>query len=91
MTDQEAMIEMQKPVGAALTSLEWFLLFSFLDIAMAKDNMFATTEDVDAMKKTVERLHNQVFPPKKDSLKELEEELGIKPKEIIKPSQNIII
>jgi Fe2+ transport system protein B len=91
MTDEQAIKEMQKPVGAALLIMEWYLVFSFIDAAMAKDNMFASLEDVDAMAKTVKRLHDQVFPPVKDTLTQLEEELMVKPKEIIKPASTLII
>lgn len=91
MTPEQIQAEMQRPIGAALTALEFFLLFSFIDHAITKDGMFATEEDRESLVKTVKRLHDQVFPPKKDTLVELEEQLGIKPKEIIKPSQTLIV
>lgn len=91
MNEDQIKKEMQKPIGAALSALEWFLVFSFVDHAMKQDNMFTSQEDAEALSATVKRLHDQVFPPKKDSLVELEEELGIKKKEIIAPSQTLII
>lgn len=91
MTDEKMQKQLQKPLGAALLPLQWFLLFSFIDHAMKQDNMFASVEDANAMSETVKRLHDQVFPPVKDTLTQLEEELMVKPKEIIKPASTIII
>lgn len=76
-------IEMQKQKGGALTAIEWFLLFSFVDQAMAKDGMFATPQDRDALSKTVSRLHDQIFPKPKEYREELAEKLAVKPKKII--------
>jgi hypothetical protein len=91
VNDEKIKQELQKPLGAALLPIEWFVLFTFVDHAMKQDNMFATSEDADSLSKTMKRLHDQVFPPKKDTLVELEEQLGIKPKEIIKPSSTLIV
>lgn len=75
--------EMQSPVGGALTGLEWFLLFSFVDFAMKKDEMFSSEEDRENLAFVVKRLHDQIFPPKKSNIEELEQSLAIKPKKIL--------
>lgn len=83
--------EMQKPIGAAITPIEWFLIFSFIDHAMKQDNMFSSEEDREALSNTVKRIHDQVFPPKKDNLSQLEDMLGIKPKKLITSDTEIIV
>jgi len=82
ITEELIKQEMQKMIGGALTTMEWFLVFSFLDMAMNKDEMFASKEDMEALMKTVKRLHDQVFPPAKEAIVELEEKLAVKPKKI---------
>ena len=69
--------ELQRPIGGALTALEWFLLFSFVDHAMTKDEMFVSREDRDSLALTVKRLHSQVFPAPKNEREELEDTLGL--------------
>ena len=90
MNEEKMQKQLQKPIGAALLPLQWFLLFSFIDHAMKQDNMFSSMEDASAMSETVKKLHDQVFPPKKDNLVELEEMLSVK-KEILKPSSTLIV
>lgn len=91
MTDEKIQQQLQKPIGAAMMPLQWFLLFSFIDHAMKQDDMFSSVEDANALSETVKRLHDQVFPPVKDTLTQLEEELMVKPKDIIKPASTIIV
>lgn len=91
MNEELIQKELQRPIGAALLPIEWWIFFSFVDHAMKQDNMFTSQEDLEALSATMKRLHDQVFPPKKDNLVELEEQLGIKPKEIIKPASTIIV
>lgn len=76
-------IEMQKPIGGALTALEWFLLFTFIDHALQKDDMFASDQDRGSLGITVKRLHDQIFPPKKDESEAFAEKLAVKPKKLI--------
>jgi hypothetical protein len=73
--------EMAKLHGGALTALEWFLVFSFIDQAMAKDKMFAKEEDKTALAVVVKRLHEQIFPAPKEET--LEDKLKVKPKKLI--------
>jgi hypothetical protein len=73
--------EMAKLHGGALTALEWFLVFSFIDQAMAKDEMFAKEEDKTALAVVVKRLHEQIFPAPKEET--LEDKLKVKPKKLI--------
>jgi hypothetical protein len=73
--------EMAKLHGGALTALEWFLVFSFIDQAMAKNKMFAKKEDKIALANVVKRLHDQIFPAPK--VETLEDKLKVKPKKII--------
>lgn len=80
--------EMTKLHGGALTALEWFLVFSFIDQAIAKDGMFATEEDAKSLQVVVKRLHEQIFPAPKEET--LEDKLKVKPKKLI-TKQDIII
>ena len=73
--------EMIKLHGGALTALEWFLVFGFIDQAMAKNRMFSTKEDKKALSVVVKRLHDQIFPARKEET--LEEKLKVKPKKLI--------
>jgi len=75
--------EMTKLHGGALTALEWFLVLSFIDQAMNKDEMFANEQDKEALANVVTRLHDQIFPAPKSDAEILEEKLAVKPKKLI--------
>lgn len=86
--EDQAIIEMQKPVGVALMPLEWFVLLAFFDHLGNLDQdaikgIFSSKEDFDGVMKVAETIHRQAFPPKKDNLEALAETLEIKPKKII--------
>lgn len=86
--EDQAILEMQKPVGVALMPLEWFVLLAFFDHLSKKDqnvleSIFSSQEDFNSIMKVCETIHRQAFPPKKDNLEALAETLEIKPKKII--------
>lgn len=87
-TEDQAILEMQKPVGVALMPLEWFVLLSFFDFIAKLDedvinSIFSSKEDFESVMKVASTIHNQAFPPKKDNLEELAKTLEIKPKKLI--------
>jgi hypothetical protein len=95
-TEEQALLEMQKPIGVALMPLEWFVLLAFFDHLSNLDEevinkIFSSKEDFDGVMKTVQTIHNQAFPPKKDNLQELAESLEIKPKKIITAPSTLIV
>lgn len=86
--EDQAILEMQKPVGVALMPLEWFVLLAFFDHLGKLDQdklnlIFSSKEDFDGVMKVAETIHRQAFPPKKDNLEALAETLEIKPKKLI--------
>ena len=83
MTEEEMKLEMQKPIIVAATGLEWFLLLSFVDMAMTKDEMFSSEEDRNNLSILAKRLHDQAFPMAEDNVQGLAKVLEIKPKKLI--------
>ena len=83
ITEEVIQQEMAKLHGGALTTLEWFLVFSFIDQAITKDEMFANEDDKTALSAVVKRLHDQIFPAPKTDTEMLEEKLAVKPKKLI--------
>lgn len=83
MTENEMIAEMSKPIGAAIDATSWFLILGFINYAIEKDNMFSSVQDKEAIANTAKRLHDQVFPPKKDNSEEFADVLMLKPKKLI--------
>lgn len=85
--EDQAILEMQKPIGVALMPLEWFVLLAFFDHLQKNEEalktVFSSQEDYNSLMKICETIHRQAFPPKKDNLEALAETLEIKPKKII--------
>lgn len=83
--------EMAKPRNGKMSSSEWFYLFSFLDFAFKKDEMFASAEDQITMRAIVTKLHDQVFPAPKDATTEFAESLQVAPKKILTGPTGIVV
>ncbi len=90
ITEELIQQEMAKLIGGALTALEWFLVLSFINQAMNKDEMFVNEEDRIALSNVVKRLHDQIFPAPKSDAEILEEKLTVKPKKLITKPDIII-
>lgn len=94
-TEDQAILEMQKPVGVALMPLEWFVMLAFFDHLCTLDEdklngIFSSQEDFNSIMKIARTIHDQAFPQKKDNLEELAEILEIKPKKLITKPDIII-
>jgi hypothetical protein len=82
-TYQDMTDELKRPIGGALTGMEWFILFTFIEQSIQRDETFATIDDAKAMQLIATRLHDQIFPPKRDNLEEFADVVMLKPKKLI--------
>ena len=98
MQQNQLEAKMLKQIGISLQSLEWFILHGFIKSIVEDEEkiklLFKTSDDVQCIEGILFKLQKQFAPHLEDNVSDvdnIEQMLGIKPKELyVKPKTLIV-